>query len=149
MLSPNITLGQEILGGRGLNFKGYFYWISVAALFGFAILFNAGFTLALSFLKSKLCFYCYCILNKSWQTDIRFDSHLYCNSAPGLSRVIISHEKLSQVHGSQESNSDAHEGEKSENSGKETNIKPNKGKINFFNAFPVFFMTWYLQLLLF
>ncbi|KAB1202044.1 Pleiotropic drug resistance protein 3 [Morella rubra] len=100
MLSPNITLGQEILGGRGLNFKGYFYWISVAALFGFAILFNAGFTLALSFLKT-----------------------------PGLSRVIISHEKLSQVHGSQESNSDAHEGEKSENSGKETNIKPNKGRM--------------------
>ncbi|KAK9920066.1 hypothetical protein M0R45_028629 [Rubus argutus] len=66
MLSTNITVGRETLESRGLNFDGYFYWISLGALFGFTIIFNIGYTLSLSFLKS-----------------------------PGSSRGIISHEKLS------------------------------------------------------
>ncbi|CAN4108971.1 unnamed protein product [Withania somnifera] len=50
-LSTNTTIGNEVLESRGLNFDGYWYWISVCALFGITILFNIGFTLALTFLK--------------------------------------------------------------------------------------------------
>lgn len=57
-LSTNTTLGNEVLDSRGLNFDGYLYWISVCALFGFTILFNIGFTLALTFLKGMLIVFC-------------------------------------------------------------------------------------------
>lgn len=53
MLSSNTTIGHETLAGRGLDFHGYLYWMAVAALFGFTILFNVGFALALSFQKCK------------------------------------------------------------------------------------------------
>ena len=56
MLPTNTTIGQEILESRGLNFDGYLFWISLGALFGFALLLNIGFTLALTFLKSKFFF---------------------------------------------------------------------------------------------
>ncbi|KAI3445474.1 hypothetical protein Pfo_002139 [Paulownia fortunei] len=52
-LSGNSTIGQEILESCGLNFDRNLLWISVGALFGFAFLFNIGFTLALSFLKQS------------------------------------------------------------------------------------------------
>ncbi|KAF5182324.1 Abc transporter g family member [Thalictrum thalictroides] len=68
MLSTNLSIGAQTLESRGLSFNGYFYWISLGALFGFSILFNVGFTLALSFFKS-----------------------------PGKSRAIISHGNLSQL----------------------------------------------------
>ncbi|RXH71769.1 hypothetical protein DVH24_025270 [Malus domestica] len=48
----NTTLSLQVLESRGLNFEGYFYWISLGALVGFTVLFNVGFTLALTFLKS-------------------------------------------------------------------------------------------------
>ncbi|XP_072994199.1 pleiotropic drug resistance protein 3-like isoform X2 [Typha latifolia] len=64
------TIGHQVLTARGLNYKGYFYWIAVGALFGFIILFNTGFTLALTFKRS-----------------------------PGVSRAIISREKLAQLQG--------------------------------------------------
>ncbi|CAI9101367.1 OLC1v1038673C1 [Oldenlandia corymbosa var. corymbosa] len=51
-LPANNTIGQEVLERHGLKFDGIFYWISLAALFGFTILFNTGFILALSFLKA-------------------------------------------------------------------------------------------------
>ncbi|KAJ4721744.1 Pleiotropic drug resistance ABC transporter [Melia azedarach] len=51
MLPTNTTIGQEILESRRINFDGYLYWISLGALFGFALLFNIGFVLALSFMK--------------------------------------------------------------------------------------------------
>ncbi|KAL5700649.1 drug-responsive transcription factor pdr3 [Ranunculus cassubicifolius] len=70
MLSTNTTIGKQTLESRDLSFSGYFYWISLAALFGFAILFNIGFTLALSFLKP-----------------------------PGRSPAIISRERLAQLQG--------------------------------------------------
>uniref|UniRef100_A0A7N2R0V3 ABC transporter domain-containing protein n=1 Tax=Quercus lobata TaxID=97700 RepID=A0A7N2R0V3_QUELO len=54
MLSTNTTIGQEILKSRGLNFDGYLYWISLGALFGFTIVFNIGYILALSFLKCRM-----------------------------------------------------------------------------------------------
>ncbi|KAK4782422.1 hypothetical protein SAY86_016524 [Trapa natans] len=70
-LSANETIGQQILKSRGLDFfNGYYFWISVAALLGFTLLFNVGFTLALTFLKP-----------------------------PGKSRAIISHEMYMQSQG--------------------------------------------------
>lgn len=47
------TIGQQILQSRGLDFDGYYFWISLGALFGFALLFNIGFIMALSYLKGK------------------------------------------------------------------------------------------------
>ncbi|KAM0951253.1 putative ABC-type xenobiotic transporter [Dioscorea sansibarensis] len=66
--AKNMTLGDQVLISRGLHFKSYFYWVSVGALLGYALLFNVGFTLALS-LKRPV----------------------------GVSRAIISCEKLSQM----------------------------------------------------
>ncbi|GMJ11150.1 ATP-binding cassette G42 [Hibiscus trionum] len=68
MLTLRTTIGQATLESRGLNFDEHFFWIAIAALFGFAIVYNIGFTLALGFLKS-----------------------------PGWSRVIISREKPSKI----------------------------------------------------
>ncbi|KAF9674338.1 hypothetical protein SADUNF_Sadunf10G0116900 [Salix dunnii] len=51
MLNGNTTMGDAVLTSHGLNFEGYFYWISLAALFGFTILFDLGFILALTYLK--------------------------------------------------------------------------------------------------
>ncbi|PKI53076.1 hypothetical protein CRG98_026537 [Punica granatum] len=51
MLPTNETIAQQILRSRGLDFDGNLFWISVAALFGFTLFFNTGFTLALTFLK--------------------------------------------------------------------------------------------------
>ncbi|EXB80290.1 Pleiotropic drug resistance protein 3 [Morus notabilis] len=70
--SGNTTLGRETLESRGLNFDSYFYWISIGALIGFTVLFNVGFTLALTFLKS-----------------------------PGRSRALISYERYTQLQGKQ------------------------------------------------
>uniref|UniRef100_A0A5B6Z2Y3 Putative pleiotropic drug resistance protein 3-like n=1 Tax=Davidia involucrata TaxID=16924 RepID=A0A5B6Z2Y3_DAVIN len=64
----NTTLGQSVLARHGLNFDSYFYWISIGALVGFVIFFDLGFVLALTYLKP-----------------------------PGMSRAIISKEKLSQL----------------------------------------------------
>ncbi|XP_042520973.1 pleiotropic drug resistance protein 3-like isoform X1 [Macadamia integrifolia] len=81
-MSTNTTLGQQVLQSRGLDFRSYFYWISLAALFGFALLFNVGYALALTFLKP-----------------------------PGISRAIISYEKLVQIRGTEDSNKGAVEEE--------------------------------------
>ncbi|XP_048433500.1 pleiotropic drug resistance protein 3-like isoform X1 [Pyrus x bretschneideri] len=70
ILSSNVTIGLQALESRGLNFDDKFYWISVGALLGFWMVFNLGFTFALSFLKS-----------------------------PGSSRKIISHERFSKLKG--------------------------------------------------
>ncbi|KAG5237170.1 pleiotropic drug resistance protein [Salix suchowensis] len=51
MLNGNTTMGDAVLISHGLNFKGYFYWISLGALFGFTILFDLGFILALTYFK--------------------------------------------------------------------------------------------------
>ncbi|KAH7835709.1 hypothetical protein Vadar_029098 [Vaccinium darrowii] len=73
ILAGNTTLGNEALEIRGFEFSGYFFWISFGALLGFAILFNIGFTLAVTFLN------------------------------PPRSRAIISDEKFSQIQGSKDS----------------------------------------------
>ncbi|KAI8565935.1 hypothetical protein RHMOL_Rhmol02G0000500 [Rhododendron molle] len=69
----NMTIGQSVLASHGLNFDGYFYWISVGALIGFMILFDLGFILALTYLKP-----------------------------PGMSQTLISKEKLSQLRGKED-----------------------------------------------
>ncbi|KAK4252850.1 hypothetical protein QN277_010993 [Acacia crassicarpa] len=45
------TLGIQILKSRGFFTKAYWYWIGLAALAGFTLLFNVVFSLALSFLN--------------------------------------------------------------------------------------------------
>ncbi|KAK3190018.1 hypothetical protein Dsin_029579 [Dipteronia sinensis] len=61
---------RNILISHGLNFDGYFYWISFLALIGFTILFDFGFILALTYLKP-----------------------------PKMSRAIISKKKFSEIQG--------------------------------------------------
>ncbi|KAL4325064.1 hypothetical protein GQ457_11G016130 [Hibiscus cannabinus] len=68
MLTMDTTIGQATLESHGLNFDEHVFWIAIAALFGFAIVYNIGFTLALGFLKP-----------------------------PGWSRVMISHKNLSRI----------------------------------------------------
>ncbi|KAI4301667.1 hypothetical protein L6164_034920 [Bauhinia variegata] len=74
MLPTNTTIGRQTLESRGLNYDGYVYWISLGALFGYIILFNIGYTVALSFFNSS-----------------------------GSSRAIISDKKLSEIQGTKES----------------------------------------------
>ncbi|KAF5782016.1 putative AAA+ ATPase domain, pigment precursor permease/Protein ATP-binding cassette sub-family G [Helianthus annuus] len=78
IMPTNTTMGLQILQSRGLDFDGYYFWISLGALFGFALLFNIGFVMALSYLK-----------------------------APGT-RAIISKEVLSQEHGNEVSKHKTH-----------------------------------------
>lgn len=51
----NVTIGREVLKSHGLDFDGNFFWISVGALLGFAVVFDIGFILALTYLKGKSC----------------------------------------------------------------------------------------------
>ncbi|KAK3017007.1 hypothetical protein RJ639_006573 [Escallonia herrerae] len=51
--TTNTTIGKQTLESRGLDYNGQLFWISLGALFGFTIIFNMGFTLALTFLKRK------------------------------------------------------------------------------------------------
>lgn len=56
-MSTNTTIGKQILQSHGLDFDGYYFWISLGALFGFALLFNIGFIMALSYLKGNFIFF--------------------------------------------------------------------------------------------
>ncbi|KAK3229047.1 hypothetical protein Dsin_000928 [Dipteronia sinensis] len=98
-LSTNTTIGRATLESRGLNFDGYFFWISLGALFGFALAFNIGFTLALSFLKS-----------------------------PGSTRAMISHENVSKIQGSEDSCDGKHAEKKSRKS-PDINKESSKGRM--------------------
>lgn len=48
-----VTLGRRILIDQGLDFSRYFYWISIGALIGFILLFNAGFAIGLTIKNRK------------------------------------------------------------------------------------------------
>ncbi|OWM65655.1 hypothetical protein CDL15_Pgr017152 [Punica granatum] len=52
-IPPNSTepLGIQVLKARGFFPHAYWYWIGVGALFGFVIIFNFGFSIALAYLK--------------------------------------------------------------------------------------------------
>ncbi|KAK8914331.1 Pleiotropic drug resistance protein 3 [Platanthera zijinensis] len=52
LLSTNETLGQQILRSQGTDYKSFFYWLSVVALFVFTILLNIGITVALAYLNN-------------------------------------------------------------------------------------------------
>ncbi|KAM0951251.1 putative ABC transporter, AAA+ ATPase domain, ABC-2 type transporter [Dioscorea sansibarensis] len=67
----NLTVGNIVLSNHGLEFKGHFYWVSVGALLGFALLFDLGFILSLTFRRRSV----------------------------GKSRAIISRDKLSEING--------------------------------------------------
>ncbi|XP_022634879.1 pleiotropic drug resistance protein 1-like [Vigna radiata var. radiata] len=51
---PNSTepLGVEVLKSRGFFVQSYWYWIGVAVLFGYTLLFNFGYILALTYLST-------------------------------------------------------------------------------------------------
>lgn len=88
-LSGNSTIGHKTLENRGLNFDGHLFWVSVGALLGFVVLFNTGFTFALSFLKRK-------IIYKLHGSPTWFLIWLYTteNAPASGSRAIVSTEKL-------------------------------------------------------
>ncbi|KAJ6322284.1 hypothetical protein OIU77_012203 [Salix suchowensis] len=100
--SANATIGQQILESRGLNFHGYFYWISVGALIGFTVLFNAGFTLALTFLKY-----------------------------PGKTRAIISSEKYNQLQGKIDGGICAGKNKSTTSACSKSSTEPDKGRLVF------------------
>jgi hypothetical protein len=51
--ASNETLGVQALKSRGLFTEAKWYWIGFGAMIGFTILFNALFTLALTYLKRE------------------------------------------------------------------------------------------------
>ncbi|CAI8599248.1 unnamed protein product [Vicia faba] len=50
----NITVGREVLKSRGLDFDSNFFWISIAALLGFAVVFDILFVVELTYLKEMV-----------------------------------------------------------------------------------------------
>lgn len=48
------SLGVEVLKSRGFFPHAYWYWIGVGGLIGYILVFNAGFTLALTYLNRAL-----------------------------------------------------------------------------------------------
>lgn len=61
-LGTNHTVGEMVLINRGIFTESYWYWISVGALFGFTVIFNIGFNLALTYMKRKFFIMCFCVL---------------------------------------------------------------------------------------
>lgn len=51
LTSQNTSLGIQVLEIHGLFHEDYFYWISLGSLIGFTVLFNLGYTLALTYLN--------------------------------------------------------------------------------------------------
>lgn len=47
----NTTLGHAILQTHGFDFKSYMYWVSLGALFGFMVVFDIGFVMALTYMN--------------------------------------------------------------------------------------------------
>lgn len=62
------TVGKELLKARGMFTEGHWYWICVLALFGFSLVFNVCFVLALTFLTRKTTFQAP-ISQNSWLID--------------------------------------------------------------------------------
>ncbi len=54
-IPPGTTkpLGVQVLESRGQFAHAYWYWIGIAALVGFTIVFNIGFTLAIAFMPRE------------------------------------------------------------------------------------------------
>jgi len=60
----NETLGVQVLKSHGMFPEAKWYWIGFGALLGFTLLFNALYTLALTYLRRKdlLSLHCHSIL---------------------------------------------------------------------------------------
>jgi hypothetical protein len=50
----HLTLGMKVLQGFGIQHEAYWYWVGVAALVGFTVLFNFMYTMSLTYLNRKL-----------------------------------------------------------------------------------------------
>nr|XP_018683772.1 PREDICTED: ABC transporter G family member 41-like [Musa acuminata subsp. malaccensis] len=74
-----MTIGQQVLTSRGLNYQSYFYWVSIATLILSIFLLNVAFTLSLTFRRPV-----------------------------GVSRAIISLKKLSQIQGTENGEDTSH-----------------------------------------
>ncbi|XP_038702840.1 pleiotropic drug resistance protein 3-like [Tripterygium wilfordii] len=92
LLDTNKSIGQEILESHGLNFEEHYFWIAIGALFGFALIFNLGYALALTFLK-----------------------------CPGSRHAIISKDKLSRKHQNEDASDQSNVEEKSRRSTSKSN----------------------------
>jgi hypothetical protein len=51
--ASNETLGVQVLRSRGVFTEAKWYWIGLGAMLGYTLLFNALFTLALTYLKGE------------------------------------------------------------------------------------------------
>ncbi|KAK4493468.1 hypothetical protein RD792_006030, partial [Penstemon davidsonii] len=98
-LSGNTTVGNKTLESHGLSSGGHLFWISLGALFGFTVLFNIGFILALSFIK------------------------------PPGSRAIISSENLSQLQGNKEPDNKAQPEQRSRVSPPKTSAESHRNRM--------------------
>nr|XP_043619394.1 pleiotropic drug resistance protein 3-like [Erigeron canadensis] len=54
MMATNTTIGLQTLKSRGLDFDAYYFWISFGFLFGFSLLLNIGFIIALTYLNAPV-----------------------------------------------------------------------------------------------
>ena len=102
----NSTIGKEVLTSHGLDFDGYFYWISIGALFCFTMFFDLGFVLALTYLKRKPILADVKQFLQAKTETIRSCTNLqfFVNAAPRVSRAMISKKKLSQLQSSNHHN---------------------------------------------
>lgn len=71
-LGTNHTVGEMVLINRGIFTGSYWYWISVGALFGFTVIFNIGFNLALTYMKRKFFYHVFCVLYYCLRQTNRF-----------------------------------------------------------------------------
>ena len=51
--SPDSTLGRKVLQNFGVQQEAYWYWVGIAALYGFTILLNVIYALSLTYLQRK------------------------------------------------------------------------------------------------
>ncbi|GAY62366.1 hypothetical protein CUMW_217170 [Citrus unshiu] len=94
---PNTTepLGVQVLKSRGFFTDAYWYWLGLGALAGFILLFNFGFTLALSFLNRLYPYHLQLGFPKVGNSDIIF---AYICAAFGKNQAVISEESQSNEH---------------------------------------------------
>ena len=94
---PNTTepLGVQVLKSRGFFTDAYWYWLGLGALAGFILLFNFGFTLALSFLNRLYPYHLQLSFPKVGNSDIIF---AYICAAFGKNQAVISEESQSNEH---------------------------------------------------
>lgn len=85
--STNEPLGIQVLKSRGFFTEAYWYWIGLGALFGFIILFNFGFSVALALLNRK-CFLLFFLLK--FLSTRACQLKLHVNAAFGKSHTVKS-----------------------------------------------------------